>query len=362
MRTSISLFLLLFFVNFNVTAQKIAAFSDYQNRFYIFDDGTFRQMEHLPVLSFQMGEKSVGYITNNNHFKIYYNNIDYEIGPFITEYFVTNHLVVYKADQQLYVFENGKRSLLTKLVGSYYYGDSIVAYYDREKYMFQVYYRGKIFPLADGLLSEDIASFRAGQNILGFIDTYDVFKVFYNNKITSLFTVNSAVIAKFGLDVVAYVDPDTEYLQAFYKGKILELETFRPKSFKVGYGAIAYITDLGDFKLFSQGEMFDISAYPPDDYTFFEDMLVYQQQGQFFAFYNGQEYLIENYIPTSYKCKFGSMVYIDQNGNLKLFKNGETEVLSYEKINDYEVLRNLVIYNTGMNTTKIYYQGKTYTQ
>ena len=72
--------------------------------------------------------------------------------------------------------------------------------------------------------------------------------------------------------------------------------------------------------------------------------------------------MIENYIPSTYKLKGESVAYLDQNGHLQLFKAGESKTLSYEQINDFEVLRQVVIFNEGMNTTKIYYNGKTYSQ
>ncbi|MBI9067704.1 MAG: hypothetical protein JEZ09_10465 [Salinivirgaceae bacterium] len=352
----------LFHIFFQLNSQNIAAFTDYQKHFYVFDDGNIRQLEHLPVISYKAGDKYVGYITNNNNFKIYYNNIDYDIGPFVQDYFVTNNLVIYSTGQQLYVFDNGKKRLLSKLVGDYYYGDSMVAYYDKEKYFFEVYSNGSIRKLADGLLSDNISSFKVGENILGFVDNYDVFKVFYQNKITNLFTVNNTIIAKFGLDIVAYIDPDTDYLQVFFKNEVIELETFRPKSFEIGYKKVAFVTENGDFVLFDNGEIYDISSYAPDSYELNEDILIYTQQGQFFAFCNGENYLIENYIPANYKVKYNSIAYIDQNGYLNLFKNGEKEILSYQKINDFEVMRNLVISNEGMNTVQIYHKGKTYTK
>jgi hypothetical protein len=89
-------------------------------------------------------------------------------------------------------------------------------------------------------------------------------------------------------------------------------------------------------------------------------MLVYEQQGQLWAFYQGQNFLVENYIPSSYKFHQGIIAYFDQNGYLNLFNNGEKSILTYKNVNDYKVLRKIVIYNEGMNTTKIYYNNKTY--
>ena len=68
---------------------------------------------------------------------------------------------------------------------------------------------------------------------------------------------------------------------------------------------------------------------------------------------------MENYIPQSYSINGNLLTYIDQNGYLCVFENGEKVVLSYNA-NEYQSVGDLVIYNEGLNTTKIYYQGKTY--
>lgn len=341
-------------------SQNIGGFSDYQDHFYVFDDGKTRQLEFQPVLNFEVGDKCLGYTSNGGTFKIYCNHIQYEIGALLKSYKVTDNLVSYQVGSQLYVFEDGNKKLLSRLVGNYFSGDSLVAFIDNEKHYFLVYYKGEILPLEDGILFENISSFKVGENVLCYIDAYQNFKVFYQGETYEL--VNSPRIkSKVGRNIVAYIDADKDALEVFYKGDNFELESFRPKSYQVGYEKVAYVTNTGDFKLFDDGETYTISTYPPDSYELKDNMLVYQQQNQLFAFYNGEQFVIENYIPSSYKLNDYSIAYLDQNGYLKLFHKGEILNLTYDKINDFDVYRNVVIYNEGMNTTKIYYNGKTYT-
>ena len=92
-------------------AQNIAAFSDYQKSFYVFDDGKMRQLEYQPVISYQVGDKCIGYETNGRNLKVYYNHIDYDLGSMVNEYIVTKNLVSYRIGQQLYAFEKGNKKL-----------------------------------------------------------------------------------------------------------------------------------------------------------------------------------------------------------------------------------------------------------
>jgi len=342
-------------------SQNIVAYSDYQKKFFVFDDGKFRQLEFQPVLSYDIGDKCVGYVTNGNHFKVYNNRIDYDLSSMVRSYKVTDNLVSYQVGTQLYVFENGKKSLLSRYVGNYFADDSLVAFFDTENYFFQVYYKGKVITLEDGLLYEDISLFKVGSNIVAYIDAYNNFKIFYRGESIELLQTLPAGV-EIGRNVLAYIEPISNYLSVFYNGETTVLENFKPKSYQAGYEKVAYITNMDDFKLFDNGEVYTISSFKPDNYKLKDEMLVYEQQGQLFAFYKGNNFLVENYIPTSYKFHKGTIVYFDQNGYLNLFRNGERKILTYENVNDYKVLRNVVIYNEGMNTTKIYYNGKEYSE
>ncbi len=345
-----------------VLSQGVAAYSDYHKRFWVFDSGKSRQLEYQPILSYAVGGNCVGYVTNSNHLKVYYNHIDYELGSMISSYSVTDHLFTYKINSQLFVFEEGHKQLLSKYVGQYKAGDSLVAFFDTEKRYFQVYYHGQIITLADGLLSDDISNFIVGPNMVCFRDLYRNIWLFYQGSLIELLKTNEEVVSKIGRDVLAFIDPSTDYLQVFYQGEVLAIETFRPESFQVGYNKVAYVTNTGDFKLFDHGQIYDISSFAPDMYELRGDLLIYQQQGQLFAFFNGENYLIENYIPSDFKLNYNALAYLDQNGYLRLFKEGVMFDLSFDKINEYQVLTNTVIFNEGMNTTKVFYDGRIYTQ
>jgi hypothetical protein len=343
-------------------AQNLAAFSDYQNRFFVFDNGNTRQLEFQPVISYQTGDKCIGYITNGNNFKIYYNHIDYDLESMVSKYIVTDNLVTYQLNSQLFVFEDGKKTLLSQYVGNYFAGDSLVAFFDTRSRFFQVYYKGQITTLEDGILYDNIRLFKAGNNILGYIDAYQKFKVFYQGQVTELLKTNLTVSGFVGRDIMAYIDPITDLLSVFYNNEVTVVESFKPKSYQVGYSKVAYVTSTGDFKIFDKGEIEIISNYEPDTFLLKDDILVYQQQGYLYAFISGENFLIENYIPPSYEIKGDMVAYRDMNGFLKLFKGGERIDLSFEKINDFKVNRGNVIFNEGMNSTKIYFNGKIYNQ
>ena len=55
-----------------VKAQNVTAYTDYRGYFHAFDNGSFKQLDYLPVKSYKLGRSSVAYIDNKNDFRIYY--------------------------------------------------------------------------------------------------------------------------------------------------------------------------------------------------------------------------------------------------------------------------------------------------
>ena len=89
-------------------------------------------------------------------------------------------------------------------------------------------------------------------------------------------------------------------------------------------------------------------------------MLIYGVQNYFRVFFNGNEYTLENFIPDNYKMNNDVVVYKDQHGNLKYFQHGKTDIISYEKLNEYELMGSCVRYSFGVRSENIYSNGRTY--
>jgi hypothetical protein len=163
-----------------------------------------------------------------------------------------------------------------------------------------------------------------------------------------------------GRDIVAYMDIPDPGLKVFFKGEEYELEPFNPKSFQVGDEIMAYVDNLGRLKFFENGEVKEISSFEPEFYTIEDKVLVYEEQGFFKTYCNGQVYVVERYIPQPYRVDWNTIAYLDQSGFVKLFQNCESSTISYEKVKEISLIRDLVIFVQGINKTKIYFNGQIY--
>jgi len=354
------LFTLVFLVtSTGVFAQHLNSFVDYREYFYIFDHGVSHQQEYQVVKSQKVGGNCLAYVDNLGKFKVYYDGEvkeleRYNIGVYVT----TEHLLVYKVSQELMVFDEGNIKSLVYHPAFFGVGDSVVAYLDRASRYLNVYYKGEIIKIADGLVAHAAKSLRVGDNTVGFVDDQDKLYLFYRGKIKEL--IYNPLNFKVSLNTAAYVDAMSGAFSIFHKGEDYEMETFTPTSYKMGDDIVAYVDESGSFKVFYNGEVTTISSFKPDFYKVIDDMVIYGEDGYFKVIYKMKEYSLENYIPQVYEADQATLAYIDQFGFLQCFFKGEIHSLSNEAVRDITVAGNTVAFKVGLNTNKVFYNGQIY--
>jgi hypothetical protein len=342
-----------------VYSQNISAYSDYRNYFCIFDNGVKKEIEYTAVKSFKCGRTCIAFVDNSGTLKIYYKGIVSEMLESTTEYLVSKYLILGKLNSQLKVFDNGEMTTLSKDAGSFAMGDSLIAFNDKMNKKFNAYYNGEIIQLEDLLVTDEVSNFKTGSNIIAYVNDQNDFKLFYHGVLSKLLSVNSAFQFGVGLDIVAYNNIDDLSFNVFYKNEYYKIEDFNALSYIAGNACVAYVDNSGIFKLFKEGDISTISNITPDFYKVIDDLIIYSEQNFFKVFYKNKSYLLENFIPSLYKYDLSSVAYIDKMGNLKLFHDGKTETITYEKVKSFDLNGNLLTFTTG-NDNKFYLNGKLY--
>lgn len=130
---------------------------------------------------------------------------------------------------------------------------------------------------------------------------------------------------------------DTRYntLNVVYNGKIQTLVTSSteiPKPEILGEN-ICVFRDNGDvFKVFYRGEIFELGVYNGFDFEFFAgtDLLAFNdpETRSFAIFQNGEFLDLEEMRAQKVKVGRGFIAYQDNQGNLKVYANGKTEIIS----------------------------------
>jgi hypothetical protein len=343
-------------------AQHLAAYMDYRERFFVFDHGETKQLESYKLTSFQVGGNCVGYVTYGGDFMVYHKGSARLLErnqP--SEYIVTDYLMGYATNSVLKVFDDGEVKLLCNNTSGYIVEDSLIAFYDEVQQQLKVYHNGKTRVIEDGLMEWPIRSYQSGDNILAYITTFDnKFKIYYKGEVIIVDQNVQETIYKAGRDIVGFMNLVTNAFMVFYKGEFYDLEAFRPESFQMGDEMMAYVTQEGDFKIFENGELVTIHTFPPDRYTLKDSTLVFEDQNFLKTWCEGHVQEVERFIPLAYKVGERIIAYKDLTNRLKAFIRCEPVFISKEIINDLDMVRNIIIYNEGINTVKIWYRGKVY--
>ncbi len=362
MKKAFSYFNYCMLASVTVKAQYLAAFNDYLNHFWVFEAGMFTQVEHLPIQEYQVGGILVAYIDGGGKLKIYRNG---EVKTLMEgspiKFTATDYLLGYSLYEQLNVYDNGKTKVLSTECDGYVIKDSIIGWHNRIKQTLQVYYNGRIVTLIDGLIYNPLESFRVGDNTVAFVhSSTQEFYIYYLGKLKVLDPFVEKMVYEAGRDIVAYMDIPDQAFNVFFRGEVTQLETFQPKSFQVGDEILAYVDNLGKLKYFENGEVKTISSYEPKFYNVEDKVLIFEEQGFLKTVCNGQVYIVERYIPQPYRIDWNTIAYLDQSSFVKAFQNCEPVTISYEKVKEISMIRNLIIYVLGINKTMIYFNGQVY--
>lgn len=342
-------------------SQDITVYNDTLGGFNVFDAGPQKQIEAQPVKSYKTGRTCIAYQDHLGQMKVYYRGKVSVMFDSVQAYFVSKCYAIGIMSSQLKIFDNGKIKIMSAKVGTYAIADSLVAFHDNAEMKFEVYNKGKCKQLEIVRDSNAITSFKAGGNVLAYIDTMKEFKMYYHGRVSKLFTLNSSLPLQYevGQDVVAYIKDVSHSFNVYWSDKNYKLEDTIPVSFVAGNNYVAYIDKAGTFKIFTEGRVTIISKTKPDFYKVADDIIVYSEKNYFKAYYKGASYPLEKYIPGSYLYEKGTVAYKDNKGAMILFINGKKVTVTSDVITGFSLNGDLLKYNIGSKTW-IFYKGKIY--
>jgi hypothetical protein len=338
----------------------MAAYSDNQQRFQVFDQGRTFQAEYLPVKGFSVGGNCLLYADNQNHLKMVWQG---EVSTLeitgVSQYEALDYLAVYSIGGIVKIVENGKVTTVSTHSVKYLADDSLVTFYDSAKQLLAVYYNGRIRMLEDGLTGRTGNNFRTADNLVAWYSPRSSeLKVFWQGQINTVETFSSTASFKAGRNLVAYVSPSDQQFKVYYKGELQILEDFPPQSFQTGDDVVAWVDNSGSFRVFVDGEVADVSSIVPDFYQVRDKLILYGENGYFNVWYGGKPYLLETFTPSDWQAEWNTVVYRDLNKNVKVFTKGVSKVLTYDLAESISLYRDLIVVNKGMNNCNVYYMGR----
>lgn len=228
---------------------------------------------------------------------------------------------------------------------------------------------------------QPVKEFKAGDDVVGYIDVRGNLRVYDGEDILDLSNVNVEYMVSDHLltwkigetlnlwdqgelrtltyrcgnytikdSIVVFQDTRFNTLNAYYDRDVTVLTTSieGPKVADfVGENIVAY-RDNGDlYKVFWQGEVFELDAW--QGYIHFEggtDILAFNDPitGTFVIFENGQFLDLEEFHMNRFKAGRGFIVYENQNNDLKFYQNGNIETISNFGASSWQVVDDVLFW------------------
>lgn len=361
MRTSLLILSLL--SSFAVQSQNIAGFRDFRNYFFVFDSGTFTELEPMAPRAFISSGNYMAYAANNGDLKIYKDRtvrtIDQNIA---TPPIVTDHYFGYVSAGLFRLFDGDTIRNLCLNTGGFFVEDSIAGYRDVVQRMLYVHYSGRTDAVEDALLDDALEGVRSGDNIVAWVSgmTKEL-KVHYRGEVWVLESLVHDLKFWAGLDIVAYQDPSGQGLKVFYQGELIDQEAFMPKRLEMGRGLFAYIDASDALKVFQGGKTYVAESYAPDSFVVRDSLVVINTQGQLRVFKDGVTTTVLSYVPEHWQASWGTLAWLDVDGTIKAWQNGViTTVMQREPVKGFELDRGLITINLTNNKVKVWWKGAIY--
>lgn len=299
--------------------------------------------------------------------------------------------------QQFYVFDNGAINQLEHILPiEYKVGRSAVAYLDNQR-IFKLYKDGLVttvndmyttnFEVSDNLIlykSANMVSIIDGSDVVllsklcnryamgdSVVLFYDInrssFNAYYNGKITELetflnlrdndFTFDSTV--KVSDNIGAYINYNEQF-KVFYNNESVVLENQPVKQFQVGRNIVAYVDINNIFKIYYKGQSFTIDPFAPKSFMAGDDVVAFHgNDGYFKIFYKGNLITVGYYEPR-YQVADRVVAFADPNGYFKVFYEGEQTTLDNYFPEKIKAGYNSVVYTNKANTLRMFSKGKVY--
>jgi len=363
-------------------AQAMLGYTDAQGDFYINDGGKMIHLEHQRINSMQPSANSITYVNNSGNLIYYANHKQQSLNVANPNFYKnTDYYLYYSTGGSFSVYNGSSRKYLGNIQQyPYAFGDSIASFHDFSAFCY-AYYKDEFIELEKYPVKKIIA----GDNILAYVNHLDQFKIFYEgNKVD----VDDYMPIKIeaGANIVAYID-SYNYLKIFYKGSITELHNVSeincleiPGStsedyietycnallaydmaslmpvFLAGDDMVAYIDDMGQFNVFSEGNIVQLESQPPIYYVVKDNLLWYIDNNNYLkVFNNGELSVVETYRPEKILADQNVIVYTDLDKRLKAFYKGKSIDISANIIIDFSLNNTLIMYNEIANKYKFYY-------
>jgi len=335
----------------------IGPFTSLQGYFKAFHNGVIRQLEYLPVKSFQVGDNLLAYIDNKGDVKVFQGEQVKTLAGVANNYSVSDNILVFNTGPVTSVWKDGKGQLLTNFGRRYVVADSLVVFEDTQFNSVKVWYNGQIKDLYT-VIGDIYLPAGIGDNVVAFAAVGGTHYVFYKGAFYEAGTYRDPLTFSCGRDIVAFNDPVQMSFAIFEKGEFLDLEPMHAKRFIAGWSCVTYTDQNGNLQYYANNSVKTLSNYAPD-YWDAKDQMVVWGEGDLFQVWDGKRKVTAAYFkPEKWKLKNNVIAFQNQMKGVDCVIDGKVINITNEPVIDFYISGNMVVCELPNSSFLAYVDGR----
>jgi hypothetical protein len=253
---------------------------------------------------------------------------------------------------------NGEKNKVSEGLNAVLGATGNLIYYTRDNAL-TIIDKGTLFTV-----SYFLSEYKAGDNIIAFKDSrMDLLKVFYNGSVHELeYTLVSKLGAfEAGDNTVAFMN-GSGYFKVFHEGETYELSNWEPASFACGKDMVAYVDgSSNEFRLYATGRIVKLENFAPLSMQMGDNLLAYVSDESAFKVYTNDKLLkIESYAPDFYMVKDNIVAFFASN-RFQVLHEGQRYELETFQPRSFRISNNSLAYVDNAGRLKMFDMGKTVT-
>lgn len=346
-------------ISFQVTAQKMIPFIDFNDFFRTFENGAFRQVEFQRIQDFKAGDEVMAYYDNRGNLRIYDGKQPKDVANINAEYVVSDHLVTWKTGEILNLWDAGKLQTLTYRNSRYATKDSMVVYQDNQYNTINAYYNGEKHQIT--AMSGDLSWPQSiGENVFAYRDNGDYYRIFWNGEVYDIDVWVGSINFSSGTDIVSFNDPTTRTFAVFDKGELIDVEQQFVNNHKAGRGFVVYEDVNGNLIKYQDGEKTTLSNFGASFWEVKDDIVIWFENNYLFCQVGDVKVRACNFKPSDYKIKNDVLSFRNIMGGVDAVVNGKLVNLTNQKDASHEIYGSSVLVGLFNRSYKVYWKGREY--
>lgn len=346
-----------------VDAQSIVPYITATDRFGVFREGAFVELEPRPPASMYQGADRLAYLTTDGQLRGFIGGhpvVLQQRGA--TDVAMAGNMLAWRSGEQLLVATDEGAKVISEKVGQFTVRDSLIAFHDLADSTLNVYWRARSFPVADVRGQSERPQWSAGSNSLLFFDhAKRQVHLFYRGNTQVLCGDSDFSRVSPGGDIVAYMDDGDDTFRVLDHGRRVDVEQFSPVSFTAGAGLVGYVSATGELRCWNEGAMHSLAKPAPTAYYVQDSVITWVDKGKWWTLVGEERVMIEPFVPEKWAVSGAMITYLDLNRELHLFERGHRiEVNKDAGIKDFTVGGKAIAWRSQVESVKVWWKGKVY--